>query len=112
PGRIAHKVLHILHRASPRPRDIGEVTFFRHAQQPAQIVHSIITGIPSLSLETLGVALPTFIQPMAQLLSRRSWQTPGTRVKDFAFSLIFSAGPHLFGMPAIRLFLNCLAVDS
>ena len=42
---------------------------------------------------------------------RRAWQAPSTRVKDFAFFLILSAGPHLFGMPAIRLFLNCLALD-
>jgi hypothetical protein len=48
---------------------------------------------------------------MAQLLDRRAWQAPSTRVKDFAFFLILSAGPHLFGMPAIRLFLNCLALD-
>src|SRR5215510_2251313 len=112
PGRIAHKVLHILRGDSRRVRDIGEVSLFRHAQQPAQVVQSIVTGIAGLSLETLGVARPKFIQPMAQLLDRRAWQAPSTRVKDFAFILIFSAGPHLFGMPAIRLFLNCLALDS
>src|SRR5215510_2596268 len=110
PRRIGHKMLHILRRLSERPRDIAEIAFCGHSQQPAEKAQGVMTYITRRSFKTFGIAFPELIQTLAENFDLGARQSPSAGVKNFAFFLILGADTHLFGVPAIQLFLNCLTL--
>src|SRR6266511_3649488 len=110
PRRIGHKMLHILRRLSGCPRDVAEIAFCGHSQQPAEKAQGVMTHITRRSFKTFGIAFQELIQTLAEGLDLGARQSPSAGTKNFAFFLILGADTHLFGVPAIQLFLNCLAL--
>lgn len=103
-------MLHVLRRFSGHARNVAEVAFNGHSQQPAQKAQRVMTGVACRGFETLGITLPEFIQALAEFLDLLARQSPGARIEHFALGFFFSRGSHAYGLPQTRLFFNQLVV--
>jgi hypothetical protein len=68
----------------------GKVAVGCHAQQSAQVVIGVLTGVPRLGLEAAAKALSDSVHPLTQLFHRFARQTPRTAqvflVDSFCYS--------------------------